>query len=414
MGGSGWDEGYMQRYPTQQYGHGVRNDISNTGMRPISSRGGSSKLVRGVITNIADADTFTVKIDGDRKIIRLEGVDAPELSHKSQVWDALNPWSRYSNSNGYNPLSAVGKAFNQPFGWEGTERVKELVGDGTVSVSFKEKDKFGRYVGDIITGEGKSVAQTLIKEGYAHPYQPGTRFYSSDVFTPELRKEWLKTVEQGKGLYSDPSYIMPVEYKHPTIGTIVSMLIPLQESTASKTNRALIERQVVEDRAKALGIPQGFASLASKDQGYLLPASMGGSYFYARGQYNALMRQAGLTENIITNDDASVATSMYQVGYLAKHGRNANSLPQDVGSTVVAGALVGTLMGGLSGRVGGALIGTLAGGLLGAGVGLTTSYVTQYDKELTGGGLGAAINEWGASNDWVGSMITFTYPHMGG
>ncbi len=144
----------------------------------------------------------------------------------------------------------------------------------------------------------------------------------------------------------------------------------------------------------------GFTSLTSTDKGYLMPASMGGSYFYARGQYNALMRQAGLTENIITSDDASIATSMYQVGYLARNGRNADQLPQDVGSAVASGAIVGGLLGGLTGRVGGALLGSVGGALLGLGVGLGTSYVTQYDKELTSGGIGAAINEWGASNDW--------------
>lgn len=400
---SGWDDGYMDRYPSHQYGYGIPNTMgtSNNSIptASITHPGGSSRILGGVAANVGDADTLDIFIGGRKTTVRLEGIDAPEVGHRGQVWDALNPWSTYSRSNGYNPLSAITKAFDQPFAWAGKQRVEELIGSGSVSVSLKEKDKYGRYVGDIITHDGKSVAQTLITEGLAHPYQSGP-FYSPNVFTDTVRQAWLDAVAKGKGIYGSHSYIAPVEYKHPTLGTILSMLNPLHQSEAYKADRRMAEQYTTGQRAKELGIPTGFASLVSNTQGYIMPASMGGSYFYARGQYNALMRQAGLTENVIDNDDASIATSMYEVGYLAKQGRPPDYLPRDIASSTIAGALVGTLMGGLTGKVGGAAIGTLGGGLLGLGVGMGTPYVTQYDKELTAGGLGAAINEWGASNDW--------------
>lgn len=394
----------MDRYPTTQYGQGIPNVMGTSRAMPTRTAipaypQTTSKLVRGRPVSVSDADTLNVLIDGRKTTIRLEGIDAPELGHRSQVWDALNPWSKYSNDNGYNPLSAITKAFNQPFAWAGKERVEELIGNGNVSLSLKEKDKFGRYVGDVITSDGESVTQTLIREGLAHPYQKGA-FYSPSVFTDEVRRAWLDAVAKGKGLYGSQSYITPLEYKHPSLGTILNMLNPLHQSEAYRADKARGEEYATEQRAKELGIPQGFTNLVSKDKGYLMPASMGGSYFYARGQYNALMRQAGLTENIIDSDDASIASSMYEVGYLAKHGRPPDYLPRNVYSSVIAGTLVGTLMGGLTGKVRGAAIGTIGGGLLGLGVGLSTPYVVQYDKELTSGGLGAAINEWSASNDW--------------
>lgn len=393
----------MDRYPTRQYGYGIPN-VGSTSISPSPTTTpmysqSTSKLIRGAQVEVSDADTLSVLVNGRRTTIRLEGIDAPELGHRSQVWDALNPWSSYSSSNGYNPLSAITKAFNQPFAWAGRERVEELIGGGDVSISLKEKDKFGRYLGDVITSDGKSVAQTLITEGLVHPYQSGP-FHSGEVFTDEVRRAWLDAVAKGRGLYSRQSYITPVEYKHPTLGTILNMLNPLHQSDAYKADRERGEEYATGERAKELGIPTGLASLVSRDQGYLMPASMGGSYFYARGQYNALMRQAGLTENVIDSDDASIATSMYEVGYLAKHGTVPDYLPRDVYSSVVAGAVVGSLVGGFTGRVGGAALGTIGGGLLGVGVGLSTPYVMQYDKELSSGGLGATINEWGASNDW--------------
>ena len=405
MASSGWDDGYLQRYPKQQYrgavqeyGHGVPNTLPKREAMPPTRY--PSKGVSAVITRVEDADSFTATLNGKRIEIRLEGADAPEVAHTKDIWDIINPWSGPSRKFGYEPLAAIGKAFAQPFAWAGKERAEELIGAGPTAISLKEKDKYGRYVGDVITSDGKSLAQTLITEGLAHPYHSGDKFYSSNVFTPEVRDEWLDTVAKGKGIYSSQSYIMPVDYKHPTIGTILTMLNPFSISDAAKRDRELGRQYESRRRASELGLPTSLAPLVSGSQGFLLPASMGASYFYARGRYNALMRQAGLTENIIDSDDASMATSMYEVGYLARYGRMPRVLPHDIAMSAIAGALVGGAMGSLTGRIGGAMLGAVGGVAIGVGVGLTSPYVSQYDKELTSGGIGAALNEWGASNDW--------------
>ncbi len=93
------------------------------------------KTWHGTIARIIDGDTVVLvdKTHG-RNIVRLNEIDAPES--------------------------------NQPFGNEATEYLKEQIDGKTVTVKWKERDRYGRIIGDIKVNE-TNVNAEMIREGYA-------------------------------------------------------------------------------------------------------------------------------------------------------------------------------------------------------------------------------------------------------
>ena len=61
-------------------------------------------------------------------------------------------------------------------GLEAKARTKELIPKNFTMRTYKDaKGKFGRILGEPLTGDGKSVCDILIEEGHARPYSGGKK-----------------------------------------------------------------------------------------------------------------------------------------------------------------------------------------------------------------------------------------------
>jgi endonuclease YncB( thermonuclease family) len=130
--------------------------------------------LRGKVVSIADGDTITV-LDADKKQnkVRLNGIDAPEKK--------------------------------QAFGTKSKARLGELVAGKDVVVDWKEKDKYGRIVGQVHQGS-LDVNLQMVKEGLAWHYKKYSK--SADLSRAEAEAKAGK-----KGLWADPNPVPPWEFR---------------------------------------------------------------------------------------------------------------------------------------------------------------------------------------------------------
>ncbi len=133
----------------------------------------SAKEIRGRVISIQDGDTITILQGKTHYRIRLDGIDCPE---KGQA---------YGN---------VARKFtsDQVFG-------------KTVRVTWKEKDRYKRYLGIVITPEGMNLNQELLKAGLAWQYRD-----NDSVVLAALE---LKARQAQKGLWADPHAIAPWDFR---------------------------------------------------------------------------------------------------------------------------------------------------------------------------------------------------------
>lgn len=130
--------------------------------------------LRGKVVSIADGDTITV-LDQNKKQnkVRLNGIDAPEKK--------------------------------QAFGAKSKARLGELVAGKDVVVEWKEKDKYGRIVGQVHQGP-LDVNLQMVKEGMAWHYKK----YSKSA---ELGRAEAEAKAGKKGLWADPNPVPPWEFR---------------------------------------------------------------------------------------------------------------------------------------------------------------------------------------------------------
>ena len=131
----------------------------------------------GMVVSVADGDTIVVLHEGKGEEIELYGIDAPD----------------------------IGQAFNK----RAEQFSSDMVYGKTVEVKTKDKDQYGRTVG-IVTVDGKSLNEALIKNGLAWVY----RIYCKEPFC----ENWIDlevVARYGKiGLWSEPNLIPPWEFRH--------------------------------------------------------------------------------------------------------------------------------------------------------------------------------------------------------
>jgi len=92
------------------------------------------------VVAVADGDTVSVLRDGTTTVkIRLNGIDCPEKK--------------------------------QPFGTRAKQFTSDLAFGKTVKVKEKEKDRYGRTLGEVILPDGRSLNQELVRAGMAWWYR---------------------------------------------------------------------------------------------------------------------------------------------------------------------------------------------------------------------------------------------------
>jgi len=129
---------------------------------------------KGHVVKVIDGDTFDMKYGKEKIRIRLYGVDSPER----------------------------GQAFNV----KAKEFTAGLIADKEVRVIIRNKDRYGRFVGDVYLSDGTHINSELVKAGYAWHFKR----YSHD---PDLAKFETEAHRARRGLWQDANPVAPWDYR---------------------------------------------------------------------------------------------------------------------------------------------------------------------------------------------------------
>ncbi len=130
--------------------------------------------LRGKVIYVADGDTITVLDAGKvQHKVRLQGIDAPEKS--------------------------------QAFGTKSKERMTEKVAGKEVGVQWKEKDRYGRILGDVHLGK-QDINLEMVQDGMAWHYKQYSK--SKELANAEEAARKAK-----KGLWADKEPVPPWEFR---------------------------------------------------------------------------------------------------------------------------------------------------------------------------------------------------------
>ena len=127
--------------------------------------------------SISDGDTFTcLTADKEQMRIRMSSIDAPEKA--------------------------------QAYGSKAKQALSSLIYGKTVSVVVKSKDRYGRFIADVIA-DGHSANKSMVLSGYAWVYR--------EYVPAAERSEYLKLEADAKkarrGLWADPNPIYPSQFR---------------------------------------------------------------------------------------------------------------------------------------------------------------------------------------------------------
>ncbi len=140
----------------------------------------NAEVLLGRVVGVSDGDTITVLDDTkQRHVIRLMGIDAPEKT--------------------------------QPFGQKAKQSLSDLIFDRDVSVTWYQKDRYGRKVGQVHVGY-IDVCLEQIKRGLAWHYKDYER---QQTIEDRLRySEAEQTAINDKvGLWIDEQAIEPSKFR---------------------------------------------------------------------------------------------------------------------------------------------------------------------------------------------------------
>jgi micrococcal nuclease len=125
---------------------------------------------------VSDGDTLTVLTAERRQVkIRLAGIDAPESG--------------------------------QDFGQSAKQTAPELSFGKTVTITERDKDRYGRTVADVVLPDGRDMGREMVGQGYAWHYR---KYAPNDGILARLETS-AKTAK--RGLWSQPGAIPPWDWR---------------------------------------------------------------------------------------------------------------------------------------------------------------------------------------------------------
>lgn len=130
-------------------------------------------VIEGRVVGVHDGDTITVLMGKEQYKIRLDGIDAPELSQA---------------------FGRVSKQFASDFAFGKVARVK-----------VSGMDRYGRYLGEVFVG-GKSLNRAILAAGLAWWYRQYSKDESLGALEAAARAKRL-------GLWKDPAPLAPWDYR---------------------------------------------------------------------------------------------------------------------------------------------------------------------------------------------------------
>jgi endonuclease YncB( thermonuclease family) len=153
----------------------------------------------GQVVGVTDGDTITVLHDGRPEVVRLNGIDAPEK--------------------------------RQAFGERAKQFTASLAFGKTVSVRSRDRDRYGRTIGDVILSDGKSLSQEMVRAGYAWWF----RRYSTDSRLANLEAQARAA---HTGLWADSNPVPPWEWRR------------ARRDRSSRRGRVTLDRRQAEVAAR--------------------------------------------------------------------------------------------------------------------------------------------------------------------
>lgn len=112
------------------------------------------------VVKVVDGDTIKLMIDGEKKNVRLIGIDTPESVHPDQEK-------------------------NVPEGKLASDHTKELVGDNDLYIEYgtEPQDHYGRPLCYVYLPDGTMLNEQILKDGYAKVLIVGKNKEYKDRFT---------------------------------------------------------------------------------------------------------------------------------------------------------------------------------------------------------------------------------------
>ncbi|MGH5634178.1 thermonuclease family protein [Escherichia coli] len=141
----------------------------------------NQEILQGKVIRVLDGDTIEVKTLPAKIVVyevpirvRLINIDAPEKK--------------------------------QPFGRWSANQLKALIAGKQVTVSYTQRDRYGRIVGRVLTTNGTDASRFMVQSGAAWVYER----YNTDKSLPALQRE---AQEQKCGLWADTNPVPPWEWR---------------------------------------------------------------------------------------------------------------------------------------------------------------------------------------------------------
>lgn len=145
-----------------------------------------SYTLTGMIVNVADGDTVTLRAPDGQRRIRMDSIDAPEESHGSD-----QP--------------------GQPYAEASRKNLADLVAGKTLTAQCYEKDQYGRDVCALMLPDGNSANRAQVQAGYAWAYTARRGEYLRDKRMPELQQQ---AKSAGLGLWVQAGAIQPWKWRY--------------------------------------------------------------------------------------------------------------------------------------------------------------------------------------------------------
>ena len=131
--------------------------------------------IQGHVIRVLDGDTLEILQDKKPVRVRLANIDAPEKK--------------------------------QDYGRWSTDMMKSLVAGKTVTVTYFQRDRYGRIPGQVYAPDGMNINQFMVRAGAAWVYEQ----YNTDPVLPVLQNE---ARQQKCGLWSDADPVPPWIWRH--------------------------------------------------------------------------------------------------------------------------------------------------------------------------------------------------------
>ncbi len=137
----------------------------------LAQAGAQSREVR--VSWVPDGDTLIL---GDREVVRLKGIDAPETASDGRP--------------------------DQYFAREATQRLEELVQGRTLTLKTGQvaQDRFGRTLGYVYLPSGENISLLLVREGLAFYYPHADQ---DENISRELHRAQQRAIDANAGFWPE-------------------------------------------------------------------------------------------------------------------------------------------------------------------------------------------------------------------